>query len=88
VPLVRAPRTVPQILAPAEVDQLMAALRTYRDRAMVLATAIPIATTRLYVTVVVCWRITTTAGKLTFVGGVAGSVQKKPPSTGIVRPVM
>ena len=37
VPLVRTPRTLPQILAPAEVDQLLAALRTHRDRAMVLA---------------------------------------------------
>ncbi|MGH3934265.1 MAG: tyrosine-type recombinase/integrase [Pseudonocardiaceae bacterium] len=36
VPLVRTPRTVPQILAPAEVDRLLAALRTHRDRAMVL----------------------------------------------------
>jgi integrase len=37
VPLVRTPRTLPQILAPAEVDRLLAALRTHRDRAMVLA---------------------------------------------------
>jgi site-specific recombinase XerD len=37
VPLVRTPRTLPQILAPAEVDQLLVALRTHRDRAMVLA---------------------------------------------------
>ena len=37
VPLVRAPRTLPQILAPAEVDALTAALRTHRDRAMVAA---------------------------------------------------
>ena len=37
VPLVRVPRTLPKILAPAEVDALMAALRTARDRAMVLA---------------------------------------------------
>jgi site-specific recombinase XerD len=37
VPLVRTPRTLPQILAPAEVDQLLAALRAHRDRAMVLA---------------------------------------------------
>jgi len=37
VPLVRAPRTLPQILAPAEVDALTAALRRYRDRAMVAA---------------------------------------------------
>lgn len=36
VPLVRTPRTLPQILAPAEVDRLLAALRTHRDRAMVL----------------------------------------------------
>jgi integrase/recombinase XerD len=37
VPLVRTPRTLPQILAPGEVDRLLAALRTHRDRAMVLA---------------------------------------------------
>src|SRR5215831_1854270 len=37
VPLVRTPRTLPRILAPAEVDALLAALRTRRDRAMVLA---------------------------------------------------
>ena len=37
VPLVRVPRTLPKILTPAEVDALMAALRTARDRAMVLA---------------------------------------------------
>jgi integrase/recombinase XerD len=37
VPLVRVPRTLPRILAPGEVDALLAALRTARDRAMVLA---------------------------------------------------
>ena len=37
VPLVRAPRTLPQVLGPAEVDALTAALRTHRDRAMVAA---------------------------------------------------
>jgi integrase/recombinase XerD len=37
VPLVRTPRTLPRILEPAEVDALMAALRTHRDRAMVAA---------------------------------------------------
>jgi integrase len=37
VPLVRAVRQLPRILAPAEVDGLMAALRTHRDRAMVAA---------------------------------------------------
>jgi integrase/recombinase XerD len=37
VPLVRVPRTLPQILSPAEVDALTAALRTHRDRAMVAA---------------------------------------------------
>jgi site-specific recombinase XerD len=37
VPLVRVPRTLPQILGPGEVDALMAALRTHRDRAMVAA---------------------------------------------------
>jgi integrase/recombinase XerD len=37
VPLVRVPRTLPKILAPGEVDRLLAALRTDRDTAMVLA---------------------------------------------------
>ena len=37
VPLVRRPRTLPRILDPAEVDALLAALRTHRDRAMVTA---------------------------------------------------
>ena len=37
VPLVRVPRTLPKILSPAEVNTLIAALRTYRDRAMVFA---------------------------------------------------
>jgi site-specific recombinase XerD len=37
VPLVRVPRTLPRILSPDEVDALLAALRTARDRAMVLA---------------------------------------------------
>jgi integrase/recombinase XerD len=37
VPLVRVPRTLPKILAPAGVDQLLDALRTDRDKAMVLA---------------------------------------------------
>lgn len=37
VPLVRTPRTLPQILAPLEVDALLAVLRTHRDRAMVHA---------------------------------------------------
>ena len=37
VPLVRAPRMLPKILEPAEVDALMAALRRFRDRAMVEA---------------------------------------------------
>src|SRR5580704_9355568 len=37
VPLVRVPRTLPQILSPAEVDALTAALRTHRDRAMAAA---------------------------------------------------
>jgi integrase/recombinase XerD len=36
VPLVRSPRTLPRILEPAEVDALTAAVRTHRDRAMVL----------------------------------------------------
>jgi integrase/recombinase XerD len=34
VPLVRTPRTLPRILEPAQVNALLAALRTYRDRAM------------------------------------------------------
>ena len=37
VPLTRRIRRLPQILTPAEVDQLTAALRTHRDRAMVAA---------------------------------------------------
>lgn len=37
VPLVRVPRTLPKILAPTEATALLAALRTRRDRAMVLA---------------------------------------------------
>ena len=36
-PLVRVPRTLPKILSPGEVDALMSALRTWRDRAMVEA---------------------------------------------------
>jgi integrase/recombinase XerD len=35
VPLVRAPRTLPRVLDPAEVTALLGALRTARDRAMV-----------------------------------------------------
>src|SRR5881394_1313183 len=35
-PLVRVPRTLPRILGPGEVDALLGALRTARDRAMVL----------------------------------------------------
>jgi integrase/recombinase XerD len=34
VPLVRTPRTLPRILEPGQVDVLLAALRTHRDRAM------------------------------------------------------
>ena len=37
VPLVRVPRTLPRILDPADADRLLRALRTDRDRAMVLA---------------------------------------------------
>jgi site-specific recombinase XerD len=37
VPLVRVPKRLPEILHPGEVDALVAALRTRRDRAMVLA---------------------------------------------------
>jgi integrase/recombinase XerD len=36
-PLVRVPRTLPRILSPEEADRLIAALRTHRDRAIVLA---------------------------------------------------
>jgi integrase/recombinase XerD len=37
VPLVRAPRTLPKVLDPDEVNALLKALRTWRDRAMVEA---------------------------------------------------
>jgi integrase len=37
VPLTRRTRKLPRILSPTEVDQLTAALRTHRDRAMVAA---------------------------------------------------
>jgi integrase/recombinase XerD len=37
VPLVRVPRTLPKILAPSEAGRLPGALRTDRDKAMVLA---------------------------------------------------
>jgi site-specific recombinase XerC len=37
VPLIRAPHTLPRILAPNETNELVAALRTSRDRAMVEA---------------------------------------------------
>lgn len=37
VPLIRAPRTLPRVIDPDEVDVFMAALRTRRDRAMVEA---------------------------------------------------
>jgi len=37
VRLVRTPRTVPRVLSPVDVDALLGALRTRRDRAMVLA---------------------------------------------------
>ncbi|MDQ6879726.1 MAG: tyrosine-type recombinase/integrase [Candidatus Dormibacteraeota bacterium] len=37
VPLIRAPRTLPRVIDPDEVDRFMGALRTYRDRAMVEA---------------------------------------------------
>jgi integrase/recombinase XerD len=36
-PLVRVPRTLPRILAPAEVDALVGVLRTLRDRTLVAA---------------------------------------------------
>jgi len=35
--LIRTPRTLPRILSPDEVTALLAALRTHRDRAMVMA---------------------------------------------------
>jgi integrase len=35
--LIRTPRTLPKILDPADVDALVAALRRWRDRAMVEA---------------------------------------------------
>jgi integrase/recombinase XerD len=37
VPLLRTPRILPRVLAPVEVDALLTALNTHRDRAMVLA---------------------------------------------------
>jgi site-specific recombinase XerD len=37
VPLLRTPRTLPRVLSPSEVDALLGALLTHRDRAMVLA---------------------------------------------------
>ncbi len=37
VPLIRAPRTLPRVLDPVQVDAFVAALRTRRDRAMVEA---------------------------------------------------
>ena len=37
VPLIRSPRTLPRVLNPTEVDALVGALRTWRDRAMVQA---------------------------------------------------
>jgi site-specific recombinase XerD len=40
VPLIRTSRTLPRILAPGEVDALLGAARTHRDRAMLLAMAL------------------------------------------------
>jgi integrase/recombinase XerD len=37
VPLIRAPRTLPRVIDPDQVDLFMGALRTHRDRAMVEA---------------------------------------------------
>ena len=37
VPLIRTPRTLPRVIDPDEVDALLSALRTHRDRAMVVA---------------------------------------------------
>jgi integrase/recombinase XerD len=43
VPLVRVPRTLPKILAPEDADRLVMALRTHRDRALVLVLAMLLA---------------------------------------------
>jgi len=40
VPLIRTSRTLPRILQPGEVDALLGAARTHRDRAMLLAMAL------------------------------------------------
>jgi site-specific recombinase XerD len=37
VPLIRTPRTLPRVIEPSDVNGLLAALRTQRDQAMVLA---------------------------------------------------
>jgi integrase/recombinase XerD len=37
VPLIRTPRTLPRVIDPDQADALLGALRTHRDRAMVLA---------------------------------------------------
>lgn len=37
VPLIRAPRTLPRVIDPDDIDALVGALRTHRDRAMVEA---------------------------------------------------
>ena len=37
VPLIRAPRTLPRVLEPADAEAFLAALRTHRDRAMAQA---------------------------------------------------
>jgi integrase/recombinase XerD len=37
VPLIRTPHTLPRVLSPGEIDALVGALRTRRDRAMVEA---------------------------------------------------
>jgi len=37
VPLIRTPRTLPRVVSPPDVDALLGALRTRRDRAMVEA---------------------------------------------------
>ena len=36
IPLIRTPRTVPRVLSPSDANSFLAALRTHRDRAMVL----------------------------------------------------
>jgi integrase len=37
VPLIRSPRTLPRVIEPGDVESFLSALRTHRDKAMVLA---------------------------------------------------